>query len=159
MGMQTPHQTERPSKLCASLDVSRGLRVDGNRLRNFPSIGSIFIAAAVARAGSTVSAQKGTTLISTEKMGVEAPLSKVRSARFRPIYRQFFWLLTADCVLLGYAGRLPPEGAWLVLSRFGAANYFLHLLVVLPIVDLFERPLPLPVSISQPVRSLASPPH
>lgn len=44
--------------------------------------------------------------------------SKVRSARFRPIYRQFFWLLAVDCVPLGYAGGQPPEGAWLVLSRF-----------------------------------------
>jgi quinol-cytochrome oxidoreductase complex cytochrome b subunit len=26
--------------------------------------------------------------------------SRVRSARFRPIYRQFYWLLVVDCMLL-----------------------------------------------------------
>jgi uncharacterized membrane protein YdbT with pleckstrin-like domain len=30
----------------------------------------------------------------------------VRSARFRPIYKQFFWLFAANCVLLGVVGSL-----------------------------------------------------
>jgi ubiquinol-cytochrome c reductase cytochrome b/c1 subunit len=81
----------------------------------------------------------------------------MRSARFRPIYRQFFWLLVVDCVLLTYAGGQPPEGAWLVLSRFGAAYYFLHFLVALPLVGMFEKTRPLPVSISEPVLSKRSP--
>lgn len=79
--------------------------------------------------------------------------SPVRSARFRPIYRQFFWLLVVDCVLLTYAGGQPPDGAWLILSRLGAAYYFLHFLVVLPVVGLFERPSALPISIGGPVLS------
>jgi quinol-cytochrome oxidoreductase complex cytochrome b subunit len=83
--------------------------------------------------------------------------SSVRSARFRPIYRQFFWLLVVDSALLTYAGGQPPEGAWLVLSRFGAAYYFLHFLVVLPLVGMFEKTRPLPVSISEPVLSKRSP--
>ena len=83
--------------------------------------------------------------------------SRVRSARFRPIYRQFFWLLVVDCVLLTYAGGQPPEGLWLLLSRFGAAYYFLHFLVVLPIVGLFEKARPLPDSIGEPVLSTRSP--
>jgi ubiquinol-cytochrome c reductase cytochrome b subunit len=77
--------------------------------------------------------------------------SSVRSARYRPIFRQFFWILVADCVLLIFAGGRPPEGIWLFVSRLGAAYYFLHFLVVLPLVGLFERPRPLPTSISQPV--------
>jgi quinol-cytochrome oxidoreductase complex cytochrome b subunit len=77
--------------------------------------------------------------------------SPVRSARYRPIFRQFFWILVADCVLLIFAGGRPPEGTWLFVSRLGAAYYFLHFLVVLPLVGLFERPRPLPTSISQPV--------
>ena len=43
--------------------------------------------------------------------------SPVRSARFRPVFRVFFWILVADCVLLTYAGGQPPEGIWLVLIR------------------------------------------
>src|SRR3984893_18142862 len=77
--------------------------------------------------------------------------SPVRSARFRPVFKVFFWILVADCLLLVFAGGKPPEGTWLILSRFGAAYYFLHFLVVLPLVGKLERPRTLPISISQPV--------
>lgn len=79
--------------------------------------------------------------------------SPVRSARFRPVFRTFFWVFLVDCVLLGYAGGPPPEGTWLVLSRIGAAYYFLHFLVVLPLVGIVEVPLSLPFSINEPVIS------
>ena len=77
--------------------------------------------------------------------------SPVRSARFRPIFRVFFWVLVADCILLTFAGGKPPEGTWLLLSRVGAAYYFLHFLAVLPLVSLVEHPCALPTSISEPV--------
>src|SRR6267154_2877543 len=70
-------------------------------------------------------------------------------ARFRPVFRVFFWILVADCVLLTYAGGKPPAGTWLFLTRIGAAYYFLHFLVVLPLVGVFETPLPLPFSIGE----------
>lgn len=54
-------------------------------------------------------------------------------------------------MLLVFAGGKPPEGTWLILSRFGAAYYFLHFLVVLPVVGRLETPLPLPTSIRRPV--------
>src|SRR6266571_832985 len=75
--------------------------------------------------------------------------SPVRSAHFRPVFAALFWLLVADCVLLTFAGGRPPEGTWLVLSRLGAAYYFLHFLVILPLVGWIERPRPLPTSINQ----------
>ncbi|MEH2470969.1 quinol-cytochrome oxidoreductase complex cytochrome b subunit [Nitrobacteraceae bacterium AZCC 2161] len=77
--------------------------------------------------------------------------SPVRSARFRPVFRVFFWFLVADSIFLIFAGGKPPEGTWLLLSRFGAAYYFLHFLVVLPLVGRLEKPLPLPNSIGEPV--------
>ena len=77
--------------------------------------------------------------------------SSVRSARFRPIFRVFFWVFVADCVLLTYAGEQAPEGVWLTLSRIGTAYYFAHFLMVLPLVGIFERPSPLPTSISRSV--------
>jgi quinol-cytochrome oxidoreductase complex cytochrome b subunit len=77
--------------------------------------------------------------------------SPVRSARFRPLFKVFFWILVADCLLLVFAGGKPPEGTWLILSRAGAAYYFLQFLVVLPLVGKIERPRTLPISISQPV--------
>jgi ubiquinol-cytochrome c reductase cytochrome b subunit len=77
--------------------------------------------------------------------------SKVRSARFRPVYRILFWVLVVACVVLGIAGGKPAEGIWVVLSRIATAYYFLHFLVILPVLGKFERPLPLPESISRAV--------
>jgi quinol-cytochrome oxidoreductase complex cytochrome b subunit len=79
--------------------------------------------------------------------------SPVRSGRFRPMFKVFYWILVADCVLLTYAGGQPPEGTWLIMSRIGAAYYFAHFFLVLPFVARVERPRPLPISISQPVLS------
>ena len=36
--------------------------------------------------------------------------SKVRSTVFRPIYKQFYWFLVADVLILGYVGAMPAEG-------------------------------------------------
>ena len=77
--------------------------------------------------------------------------SPVRSASFRPIFRIFFWVLLADCVLLTYLGAKPPEGIYVVLARFGTAYYFIHFLLLLPALSIFETPRPLPRSISRPV--------
>jgi quinol-cytochrome oxidoreductase complex cytochrome b subunit len=77
--------------------------------------------------------------------------SKVRSARFRPIYRQFFWILVVDCVILGYVGANPPEGYFIPLGQAATAYYFLHFLVLIPLISLFERPKAVPDSISAAV--------
>ena len=77
--------------------------------------------------------------------------SKVRSARFRPVYKWFFWVLVADCVILLIAGGMPPEGFWLIMSRVATAYYFIHFLLLLPLIGWFETPLKLPTSITQPV--------
>ena len=39
--------------------------------------------------------------------------SKVRSARFRPVFKQFFWIFVADCVILGYVGANPVDATLL----------------------------------------------
>ena len=75
----------------------------------------------------------------------------VRSSRFRPIYKQFFWVLFLDCLVLGYIGAKPPEGAFLVVGRLATAYYFLHFLVVIPLICKLERPRPVPASIGEPV--------
>jgi ubiquinol-cytochrome c reductase cytochrome b subunit len=77
--------------------------------------------------------------------------SKVRSARFRPLFRPFFWLFVLTCIGLAYIGSQLPEGIYIVVGRILTAYYFLFFLVILPVVGLIERPRPLPVSISEPV--------
>src|SRR5512138_82267 len=77
--------------------------------------------------------------------------SPVKSGKFRPIFRLFFVLLLVDAVVLGIVGAKPPEGIWLIVGRIATAWYFLHFLVILPLLGVFERPKPLPTSISEPV--------
>ena len=77
--------------------------------------------------------------------------SRVRSARFRPIFRTVIWLWVISFVVLGICGAHKPEGIWVVLSRVATFYYFAHFLVILPILGKIERPLPLPESISNPV--------
>jgi len=81
--------------------------------------------------------------------------SPVRSARFRPVFRIFFWLLFIDCIALGYLGGKPAEGVYVVLSRIATVWYFLHFLVILPMLSVFETTKPLPKSISEPVLATA----
>ena len=76
---------------------------------------------------------------------------KVRSAVFRPIYKQFFWLFVIDILVLGYMGAMPAEGTYLLIARIGTAYYFLHFLIILPFISLVEKTDPLPMSISEPV--------
>jgi ubiquinol-cytochrome c reductase cytochrome b/c1 subunit len=77
--------------------------------------------------------------------------SPVRSASFRPIYRVMFWLFLICCLVLGWVGSQHPEGAPLIIGRVATVYYFLHFLVLLPLVSRIEKPKPLPESISQPV--------
>ena len=77
--------------------------------------------------------------------------ARVRSAKFRPTYRKFFWVLVIDCIVLGYVGANPPEGWFVLVGRIATFYYFFHFLILMPVLGLIERPLPLPQSISAPV--------
>ena len=77
--------------------------------------------------------------------------SPVRSCKFRPIYRKLMVVLVLALVMLGMVGAHRPEGIWVLLGRVGTVYYFLHFLVLLPLLGKLERPLPLPESISKPV--------
>ena len=77
--------------------------------------------------------------------------SPIRSGNFRPIFKIFFWVFFADCIALGYLGGMPAEGIYVVLSRVATAWYFLHFLVILPLLSVIETPKPLPQSLSKSV--------
>jgi ubiquinol-cytochrome c reductase cytochrome b/c1 subunit len=81
--------------------------------------------------------------------------SKVRSANYRPLYRQFFWIFVLVCVGLGWLGSKPAEGGYVWASRILTAYYFLHFIVILPLLGLFEKTKPLPNSISESILSPA----
>ncbi len=85
--------------------------------------------------------------------------SKVRSSRFRPVYKWFFVILVIDCFVLGYCGAKSPSDPFMGLhglqvitvGQLATLYYFLHFLIVMPVVGKMERPKPLPASISESV--------
>ncbi|MCZ6607259.1 MAG: cytochrome b N-terminal domain-containing protein [Alphaproteobacteria bacterium] len=83
--------------------------------------------------------------------------SKVRSARYRPIYKQVYWFFVIDCIVLGWVGFNSPDAmfmgavSFLRIGQVATAYYFLHLLVVMPVLGKLERPRSPPESISAAV--------
>jgi ubiquinol-cytochrome c reductase cytochrome b subunit len=77
--------------------------------------------------------------------------SKVKSTRYRPIYKWFFALFMIDVLMLGYLGAKAPEGIYLIMGRIGTAYYFMHLLVILPLLGWIEKPSAMPGSITDDV--------
>jgi len=97
--------------------------------------------------------------------------SKVRSMRYRPTARLYYFIFFLACVVLGICGANPPDqpvighspsgfqmldadiNSYVWLSRIGALYYFAYFWVITPILGLTETPLPVPESISSPVLS------
>ena len=96
--------------------------------------------------------------------------SKVRSMRYRPTAKLYFFIFVIVTLILGYCGGQLPDNkiipglttfqvaasdlnsvVW--LSRLATAYYFAYFLVILPVLGLTESPLPQPESISEPVLS------
>ena len=75
----------------------------------------------------------------------------MRSARYRPLFKQFFWLWVIACIGLGWLGSKPPEGIYVIASRIFTFYYFVFFLIMLPLLGIFEKTKPLPNSISESV--------
>jgi len=54
-------------------------------------------------------------------------------------------------LVLGYVGAMPAEGLYLLVARVATAYYFLHFLIVLPLLGFIEKTSPIPMSITDPV--------
>ena len=74
--------------------------------------------------------------------------SKIRSARYRPLFKQFFLIFVVNCLVLGYLGAMPAEGVYITLARICTIYYFAHFLIILPLLGLVEKPMEIPESIS-----------
>jgi ubiquinol-cytochrome c reductase cytochrome b subunit len=77
--------------------------------------------------------------------------SKVRSAKYRPLYRQFFWIFVAVCIFLGWLGSKPAEGIYPLLALIGTIYYFAHFLLIMPWLGWVEKTRPVPASIADAV--------
>ncbi len=96
--------------------------------------------------------------------------SKVRSMRYRPTARLYFFIFVFFALVLGYCGGQLPDNpvfgaksglmlldadinSFVWLSRIATLYYFAYFLIILPVLGLTETPLPVPESISEPVLS------
>jgi ubiquinol-cytochrome c reductase cytochrome b subunit len=77
--------------------------------------------------------------------------SPVRSGKFRPQFKIWFWVLVVDILVLGYCGGAPAEEPYVMISQIASMYYFAHFLIILPLISRTERPLPLPNSITEAV--------
>ena len=78
--------------------------------------------------------------------------SPVRSGHYRPLFRKFFWFgLIPAMIALFICGGAPAEEPYVMISQIATAYYFLHFLVILPLLSAFETPQPLPNSITEAV--------
>ncbi|HKK36257.1 MAG TPA: cytochrome b N-terminal domain-containing protein, partial [Paracoccaceae bacterium] len=75
--------------------------------------------------------------------------SRVRSGRYRPTFKLFFWGFVANFFVLMWAGGMPAEGLVPTISLIGTIYWFAYFLVILPLLGVIETPLPQPKTIEE----------
>jgi ubiquinol-cytochrome c reductase cytochrome b subunit len=75
--------------------------------------------------------------------------SRVRSGRYRPQFKWWFWMLAADFVILTWVGARPTEGIYPLIALAGAAYWFAYFLIILPLLGVIEKPDPMPATIEE----------
>ena len=77
----------------------------------------------------------------------------VRSGKYRPIFKIFFWLLMVDFVILGYLGGKPAEGVYVTAALCCAIYYMSYFLIVMPVLSRKEKARNVPESIYHSVKT------
>ncbi|MEQ1671748.1 MAG: cytochrome b N-terminal domain-containing protein, partial [Hyphomicrobium sp.] len=77
--------------------------------------------------------------------------SRVRSAKYRPMFKWAFWTFAFTCLALGYLGAKPAEGVYVLWAQIFTVLYFAYFLVAMPVLGLIETPSKLPRSINEAV--------
>ncbi len=78
--------------------------------------------------------------------------SKVKSGSYRPKFKWFFAFFILNFVLLGWLGKSPAEGWYIIASRVATLYYFAYFLLILPLLGKYEKCLILPDSIDSDYR-------
>ena len=65
--------------------------------------------------------------------------SPIRSSNFRPIYKKLFWVLVADCLLLGWIGQEPVEDPYIIIGQLASVFFFIYFLIIIPFLGKFEH--------------------
>jgi ubiquinol-cytochrome c reductase cytochrome b subunit len=77
--------------------------------------------------------------------------SPVKSAKYRPTFRLFFWLFVAICIGLGYLGSQEPTAGLALIARILTFGYFAFFLIIMPVLSFTETTKPVPTSIADAV--------
>jgi ubiquinol-cytochrome c reductase cytochrome b subunit len=77
--------------------------------------------------------------------------SPVKSAKYRPSYRFFFWIFIAICIGLGYLGSQEPTAGLAIIARVLTFGYFAFFLIIMPVLSFTEKTKPIPTSIADAV--------
>lgn len=64
--------------------------------------------------------------------------TEIRSSRFRPLYRFFYWILISSCLLLGWIGGMPVEDPYILIGQILSFFYFFYFLILLPFLGKLE---------------------
>ncbi|QBY01888.1 cytochrome b [Rhodophyticola sp. CCM32] len=75
--------------------------------------------------------------------------SSVRSGRYRPMFKWWFWLFIFNFFMLMWVGARPAEGIYPYIALIGSAYWFAYFLIILPILGVIEKPLPQPDTIEE----------
>jgi quinol-cytochrome oxidoreductase complex cytochrome b subunit len=65
--------------------------------------------------------------------------SEIRSSRFRPLYKKFYWMFVTDCLILGWIGGKPVEYPYIEIGQFATFFYFFFFLIIIPFLGTFEK--------------------
>jgi ubiquinol-cytochrome c reductase cytochrome b subunit len=65
--------------------------------------------------------------------------SPIRSSNFKPLYKKFFWLLVADCLILGWIGQEPVEDPYIIIGQLASVYFFIYFLIIIPFLGKFEH--------------------
>jgi len=79
--------------------------------------------------------------------------SLVRSGRYRPWFKRWFAVLCFDFLVLMWVGSMPAEGIYPWIALIAATYWFVHFLVILPLLGAFEKALPQPATIEEEFKS------
>jgi len=79
--------------------------------------------------------------------------SSVRSGRYRPMFKWYFWLLIIDFFVLMWAGAMPAEGIYTTISLIATTYWFGYFLVILPLLGVLEKPTAPPATIEEDFRA------
>ncbi len=75
--------------------------------------------------------------------------SSVRSGRYRPMLKWWFWLLVIDFLVLMWLGAQPAEEPYATFALIASAYWFFYFLIILPLLGVIEKPLPRPDTIEK----------